>query len=115
MAVSPASRARRATSSGATLPSEAVEWQCRSTSAVRALRRRPGGLGMAPEIEQRGVGELGEGGVRTPVSHGRVAREAPLARGSRAGGEGQAELILAVDGAVPRGRHRPGLTVDLEA
>src|ERR1700704_2940342 len=101
MATRSASRARAATTPGGHSPSDAVEWQCRSTCAVRALRRRPGGLGMAPEIEQRGIGELGEGGVGTAVADRRVARESALALRSRPREKDQAELILAVDGAVP--------------
>src|SRR2546426_3247375 len=111
IAASPASRARRATTAGANSPSDAVEWQCRSTRAVGALRRGPGGLRVAKQLDQLGARELGQRGVGTAAPHGRVARVAGLALGPRAQLEHEPELVLVVDRDAPGGIHLPGLAV----
>src|SRR2546428_14112488 len=79
MAASPASRARRATTAGANSPSDAVEWQCRSTRAVGGLRRGPGGLRVAKQLDQLGARELGQRSVGPAAPHGREARGPRLA------------------------------------
>src|SRR6266581_7041949 len=101
MAARPAAAARRATSAGAYSPSDAVEWQCRSTRAVRPLRGGPGRLGGAQQLPQLPFGQLRQGRVGAAASERRVAGEAPLALGPRAVLEHQAELILAVDRRAP--------------
>src|SRR5712691_562255 len=111
MAASPASRARRATTAGANSPSDAVEWQCRSTRAVGGLRRGPGGLRAAQQFDQLGGRELGQRGVRAAAPQGRVARVAALALGPRAQLEHEPELVLVVDREAPGGIDLPGLPV----
>src|ERR1041384_924941 len=93
MAASPAACATPATSAGATSPSDAVEWQCRSTRAVGALRRRPSGLRLVEQLHQLPVAQLGERRVGTAIAHGREARVAALAVGSCAQLEHDAELV----------------------
>src|SRR2546428_814331 len=106
-----ATRARRTTTAGANSPSDAVEWQWRSTRAVGGLRRGPGGLRVAKQLDQLGRRELGQRGVRPATPHGRVAREAALALGPRAQLEHEPELVLVVDRDAPGGVHLPGLPV----
>src|SRR6266566_1217441 len=101
MAASPAACATRATSAGATSPSDAVEWQCRSTRAVGALRRRPRGLRLVEQLHQLLVAQLGEGRVGTAVADGREARVAPLPVRPRAQLEHDAELVAVVDRDAP--------------
>src|SRR5690242_21920150 len=98
MAASPAARARRATSAGAYSPSEAVEWQCRSTRAVRALRRRPRRLGLVEQLPEVAVRHLHERRIRAAIPDGRVPREPAPPVGPRALLEHQAELIPPVHG-----------------
>src|SRR2546426_7143535 len=79
IATRPAACARRATSAGGYSPSDAVEWQCRSTRAVGTLRRGPGTLRLPEQLDQLPLGELGQGGVGTATPHGRVAAAATAA------------------------------------
>src|SRR5260370_1600411 len=117
MALSPASRARRATSSGGNSPSEAFEWQCRSTNAVRARRGGPGRLGVTEQIQERSLTQLGEGSVRAAVADRRITGVAPLAVRPGAELEHEGELILTVHrhaagtGYLPRLAINDGLTV----
>src|SRR5689334_1206140 len=97
MAASPARRARSATSAGATSPSDAVEWQCKSTRAVGALRRRPRGLRLVEQRHQLRLGQLGERGVGAAVADGREAAVAAFAVGPGPQLEHDAELVAVVD------------------
>src|SRR6266853_3885730 len=112
MAASPAPCATAATSAGATSPSDAVEWQWRSTRAVCALRRRPRGLRLVEQLHQLLLAQLGEGRVGTAVADGRETRVAALAVGPGAQLEHDAELIPVVNRHASRGRHLPALAVD---
>src|SRR2546428_10055742 len=108
MAASPPRRARRATTAGANSPSDAVEWQCRSTRAVGGLRRGPGGLRVAKQLDQLGARELGQRGVGTAAPHGRVARVAGLVLRPRAQLEPEPELVLVVGREAPGAGALPG-------
>src|SRR6267143_5850173 len=112
MALSPTCRARRATSSGGNSPSEALEWQCRSTNAVRALRGGPSRLGLTEQVQQRPLAQLGEGCVGAAVADRRIAGVAALALWPGAELEHEAELILAVHRHAAGRGHLPGLAVD---
>src|SRR5258708_9292290 len=112
MAGSPAGGAAAATSAGATSPSDAVEWQWRSTRAVCALRRRPRGLRLVEQLHQLLLAQLGEGRVGTAVADGREARVTALAVGPRTQLEHEAELIAVLNPPAFRGRHLPALAVD---
>src|SRR5690348_7627488 len=114
MATRFASWARAATSSGEHSPSDAVEWQCRSTCAVRALRGGPRGLRLAEQLEQLAIRELAQGRLRIPASHGREPREPAPPGGAGAALEDHPELILGVDGVVAGRRVLPRFTVDRE-
>src|SRR5438128_6966722 len=81
MAASPAPLARCATSAGGYSPSDAEEWQWRSTRAVGTLGRSPGRLGRAEQVQKLVVGQLGERSVRTAAPDRCVAGEAALALG----------------------------------
>src|SRR5262245_48786194 len=107
MATRSASWARAATSSGGHSPSDAVEWQCRSTCAVGALRRGPRGLRLAEQVEQFAFGQLAQRGVGVPGADGRESREAAATGGAGAALEDDAELILPVHGVVAGGRDLP--------
>src|SRR6266540_4582256 len=111
MAASPAACARRATSAGAHSPSEAVEWQCRSTCAVCRLRRRPRGLGLAEQREELALGELRQRAVGRPVAHRGIPCHAPLGLRPGAQLEEQGELVAAVDRHAARGSDLPRLAV----
>src|SRR5438094_729458 len=104
--------ARRATSAGAYSPSDAVEWQCRSTRAVGTLRRGPGRLGLPEQVDELPLGELSQRGVGTATAHGRVAAEATAALGAGPLLEHHAELVAVVHRHAPRRGHLPRLPVD---
>src|SRR5207244_481986 len=111
IAAKPAACARRTTSAGGYSPSDAVEWQCRSTRAVGTLRRGPGRLRLPEQLHQLSLGELSERRVGTTAAHRRVAREAtpPLRAGPLL--EHQAKLVAVVHRHAPRRRHLPRLAV----
>src|SRR6266700_8215759 len=111
MAASPARLARCATSAGGYSPSDAEEWQWRSTCAVGTLGRSPGGLGRAEQVQQLVVGQLGERGVRAAAPDRRVPGEATLALGPGAVLEHEPELVLVVHGHSPGRIDVPRLTV----
>src|SRR6266516_940685 len=107
IATRPAACARRATSAGGYSPSEAVEWQCRSTRAVGTFRRGPGRLRLPEQLHQLPLGELGQGGVGTAAAHRRVAREATTPLGTGPLLEDHAELVAVVHGHASRGGYLP--------
>src|SRR5437867_4021178 len=111
IAASPAALARFATSAGGYSPSDAEEWQWRSTRAVGTLGRSPGGLGRAEQVQQLVVGQLGERGVRAAAPDRRVAGEAALALGSGAVLEHEPELVFVVHGHSPRRVDLPRLAI----
>src|SRR5438552_6363980 len=111
MAASPAPLARFATSAGGYSPSDAEEWQWRSTRAVGTLGRSPGGLGRAEQVQQLVVGQLGERGVRAAAPDRRVAGEAALALGPGAVLEHEPERVFGVHGHSPRRIDLPRLAV----
>src|SRR5438093_5958777 len=111
MAVRPTAWARRATSSGALAPSDAVEWQWRSTCAVGALRRGPRGLRLPEQLEQLAGRELLQRRIDAPDAGRRVAGEAPFALRPGPELEHQAVLVLAVYGDPPRGVDLPRLPI----
>src|SRR5207247_4347707 len=108
-ATRPAACARRATSAGGYSPSDAVEWQCRSTRAVGTLRRGPGRLRLPEQLDQLPRGELGQRGVGTTTAHGRVAAEATAALGAGPLLEHHAELVAVVHRPPPSRRPLPRL------
>src|SRR5579864_4590825 len=114
MATRFASRARAATTSGGHSPSEAVEWQCRSTCAVRALRGRPRGLGLAEQLQQLTVRELAQRRVRIPAADRCEPCEPAAAGGTSPALEHQAELVLSVHAAVTGRGKLPALAVHEE-
>src|ERR1051325_7689874 len=111
MAASPAALARFATSAGGYSPSEAEEWQWRSTCVVGTLGRSPGGLGRAEQVQHLLVGQLGERGIRAAAPDRRVAGEAALALGPGAELEYEPELVFVVHGHPPRRIDLPRLAV----
>src|SRR3989441_3489697 len=96
IAARPAACARRATSAGGYSPSDAVEWQCRSTRTVGTLRRGPGRLRLPEQLHQLPLGKLGQRGVGTAAAHGRVAGVATAALGAGSLLEYDAELVAVV-------------------
>src|SRR5213592_1844111 len=102
MAARPAALARRATSAGGNSPADAVEWQWRSTRTVSTLRRGPGRLRRAEQVQELPVGQLGERRVRAAAPDRGVAREAALALGPGPVLEHEPELVFAVHGHPPR-------------
>src|SRR5437763_16213276 len=79
MAARPAPWARCATSAGGNSPSDAVEWQCRSTCAVGTLRCRPGRLRLVKQLGQLARRQLGERRVEAAVADRRETGEAAAA------------------------------------
>src|SRR5205809_4300743 len=115
MAARPAALARRATSAGGNSPSDAVEWQWRSTRTVSTLRRGPGRLRRAEQVQELPVGQLGERRVRAAAPDRGVAREAALALGPGPVLEREPELVFAVHGHPPRRIDFPRLAVHDDA
>src|SRR5213592_3655331 len=115
MAARPAALARRATSAGGNSPSDAVEWQWRSTRTVSTLRRGPGRLRRAEQVHELPVGQLGERRVRAAAPDRGVAREAALALGPGPVLEDEPELVFAVHGHPPRRIDLPRLAVHDDA
>src|SRR6267143_4614520 len=111
IAARPAACASRATSAGGYSPSDAVEWQCRSTRAVGTLRRRPGRLRLPEQLDQLPLGQLRQRRVGTAAAHGRVAGKATSPFGTGPLLEHHAELVVVVHGHAPRRGHLPGLAV----
>src|SRR5216117_1466348 len=107
IAARPAACARRATSAGGYSPSDAIEWQCRSTRAVGTLRRGPGRLRLPEQLDELSLGELGQRGVGTAVADRRVAREATAPLGTGPLLEDHAELVAVVHGHASRGGYLP--------
>src|SRR3989440_10352287 len=107
MAARPAPWARCATSDGGNSPSDAVEWQCRSTCAVGTFRRRPGRLRLAKQLDQLALRQLGERRVEAAVADRREAGEPAAPFRARPLLEHDPELIAPVYGDPARGRHFP--------
>src|SRR2546421_10790811 len=111
MATRPATWARCATSAGGYSPSDAVEWQCRSTCAVGTLRRGPRRLRLVKQLHQFPLRELGERRVRAAVADGREPSEPAAPFGARPLLEHDPELIASVHRDAARRKHLPGPAV----
>src|SRR6266550_4106115 len=102
-----AARAWCGTSDGAHSPSETVEWQCKSMCRVIDLRRGPGGLRLAEQVEQLALGELAESALWRAGPDGREVCDAAAPLGPGAVFEDEAELIAAVPSHADGGKHFP--------
>src|SRR6184192_2590815 len=107
MATRPAPWARCATSAGGNSPSDAVEWQCRSTCAVGTLRRRPGRLRLAKQLDQVALRPIGQRRVEAAVADRREAGEPAAPFRARPLLEHDPELVAPVHGDPARRIHLP--------
>src|SRR5256885_14471854 len=107
MAARSAPWARCATSAGGNSPSDAVEWQCRSTCAVGTLRCRPGRLRLVKQLGELARRQLGERRVEAAVADRSEAGEAAAPLRARPLLEHDPELVAPVHGGPARRIHVP--------